>query len=254
MRCDQSRSVAGPCIANELSGAPLGYGSFHLRSVATADVETAGDMYAVFGSALRPAAAPLSERPTIVPFAAGPAGLRLPCVRGRPADRQAVPIVRSVANPTAAIASGAPTPYHNVLQFRRRGLLGAGSMRKPPTEWHRAIAQRRLEGKTLTGIATEFATSADLVRQAIRRVQDYDRGIAMLREDPASIEALDLIGRLPSHARRTLAARGITRITDLTGTPIIEMLTWPNIGHRSATMLLRLLDEFREASAKSNTT
>ena len=117
-------------------------------------------------------------------------------------------------------------------------------MRKPPTEKQRAMTQRRLEGMTLTKIATEFGTTADLVRQAVKRVQDYDRGMALLSEDCASIEALDLIGRLPSHARRSLSARSITRITDLVGISLMEMLTWPNMGHKSATMLLRLLDEY----------
>ena len=118
-------------------------------------------------------------------------------------------------------------------------------MRKPPIECHRAIARRRLEGKTPGKIAVEFGTTVDLVWRTLRHVRDYDRGIVLLREDPASIEGLHLIGRLPSHARATLAARGATRITDLAGISIIEMLSWPNISHRAATMLLKLLDAER---------
>lgn len=125
-------------------------------------------------------------------------------------------------------------------------------MRKPPTERHRAIAQRRLEGMTLTKIAAEFGTTYDLVWRIIRRVQDYDRGIAMLREDPANIEALDLIGRLPTRARPTLLARGITRITDLAGVSMLELLTWPNISHRAATMLLQLLDAERDRQRRAH--
>jgi hypothetical protein len=118
-------------------------------------------------------------------------------------------------------------------------------MGKPPTERHRAIFKRRREGVTLTRIATEFATTADLVRQAIKRVEDYDRGVAMLRKDPFSIEALDLVGRLPPHARRALAAQRINRITDLAGVPMLEILKWPNVGQKSATRLLELLEETR---------
>lgn len=116
-------------------------------------------------------------------------------------------------------------------------------MKQPPTERHRTIAKRRLEGKTLGAVASEFRTTAERVRQITRRVEDYDRGAAMLREDPASIEALDLMGRLPAHARHTLRSNGIERITDLAGIPMTEMLRWPNIGRKSATVLLNLLAE-----------
>jgi hypothetical protein len=72
----------------------------------------------------------------------------------------------------------------------------------------------------------------------------------MLREDPASIEAFHLIGWLPLRARSTLVNMGISRVTDLAGVSMMEMLTWPYIGHRSATLLLQLRDEYPEASAK----
>jgi len=88
----------------------------------------------------------------------------------------------------------------------------------------RAIAKRPLEGETPVKIANEFGTTADLVRQAIRRVGDYDRGTqcsAKIR----SIDVLDLTGGLPLHARSSLTARRITRIKDLAGISITEMLT-----------------------------
>ena len=123
-------------------------------------------------------------------------------------------------------------------------------MRNPPTARQRTIAARRLQGKALTEIATEFGITGYSVRKAIKCVQDYDRGIVLLRVDPASIEALDLVGCLPSRVRSALAHMGIWRMTDLAGVSMLEMLTWPYIGYRSATMLVELLDEYPEASAK----
>ena len=74
-------------------------------------------------------------------------------------------------------------------------------MKQPPTERERAIAQRRAEGRTLQRIAKEFGgLTPETVRSICRRVEEFDRGAAMLRTNPASIEALGLIGEVNSAA------------------------------------------------------
>src|SRR5262245_48789767 len=70
----------------------------------------------------------------------------------------------------------------------------AAAMKEPPSERHRAIAQRRAEGRTFQRVGKEFGISFEAVRVICRRVEEYDRGMAMLSEDPTSIEALSLIG------------------------------------------------------------
>jgi hypothetical protein len=65
--------------------------------------------------------------------------------------------------------------------------------------------------------------------------------MALLREDPASIEALALLGQIKPLVKEILRYRGIKRLTDLEGVTMEQMLSWPNVGRRSATLLLNAL-------------
>ncbi|HET9396847.1 MAG TPA: hypothetical protein VFO36_12380 [Nitrospiraceae bacterium] len=120
-------------------------------------------------------------------------------------------------------------------------------VKRPPTEFERVIARRRAEGLTLQSIGTEFGITADHVRIICRRVEDYDRGTALLRDDPASIEALALLGQVKPLVREMLRYRGIRQLTDLEGVTMEEMLSWPNVGRQSATILLNALANLKKS-------
>jgi len=131
-----------------------------------------------------------------------------------------------------------------------RGAVAAATntetvVRRPPTELERAIARRRAEGLTLQNVGREFGITADHVRLICRRVDDYDRGTALLREDPSSIEALALLGQVKPLVREVLRHRGVNRLTDLEGVTMEEILSWPNVGRQSATLLLEALDNLK---------
>ena len=79
-------------------------------------------------------------------------------------------------------------------------------------------------------------------------MEDYDRGAEMLREDPASIEALGLVGDVKPSVQQTLRARGIKQLTDLEGVTMDQLLRWPNVGRQSATLLLQALTNLRKTS------
>ena len=119
-------------------------------------------------------------------------------------------------------------------------------MKQPPTERERAIAQRRAEGGPFHRIGKEFGLTPESVRGICRRVEDYDRGTAMLRKDPASIEALGLVGDVKPSVQQTLRARGIQQLTDLEGITIDQLLSWPNVGRQSATLLLDALANLKK--------
>ena len=67
-------------------------------------------------------------------------------------------------------------------------------MRSPPTERHRDMAARRNEGVTYLSIAREFGTTYEAARRVITNVDHYDRGVQILRDNPAALEGLELIG------------------------------------------------------------
>ena len=118
----------------------------------------------------------------------------------------------------------------------------ASPMKQPPTERERAIAQRRAEGRTLQRIAKEFGgLTPETVRGICRRVEEFDRATAMLRDNPASIEALGLIGEVSPSVQHTLRSKGINQLTDLEGVTMDQLLTWPRVGKQSATSLLEAL-------------
>jgi hypothetical protein len=119
------------------------------------------------------------------------------------------------------------------------------TVRRPPSEFERTIARRRAEGPTLQSIGREFGITADHVRLICRRVENYDRGTALLREDPSSIEALALLGQIKPLVREVLRYRGVKRLTDLEGVTMEQMLSWPNVGKQSATLLLNALDNLK---------
>ena len=121
-------------------------------------------------------------------------------------------------------------------------------MKQPPTERDRAIAQRRAEGKTLQQVGSEFGLASEAVRAICRRVEDHDRGEAMLRDDPASIDALALLGAVKPAVQHTLRSRGIERLTDLDGVTMDQLLSWPNIGTLSATLLLEALSHLKKST------
>jgi hypothetical protein len=109
------------------------------------------------------------------------------------------------------------------------------------------MAKRRSEGLSLAAVASEFQTTVERVSRAINRAEDYERGVALLRDDAASIEGLHLVGMLRPLVRRTLADNRITRLTDLEGRSPDELLRMPHIGGKVVDQLFALLDECRGA-------
>jgi hypothetical protein len=120
-------------------------------------------------------------------------------------------------------------------------------MKQPPTERERAIAQRRAEGRTLQRIGREFGLTHETIRGICRRVDEFDRGAAMLRTDPASIEALGLIGEVTPSVQHALRSRGINQLTDLEGVTMDQLLSWPRVGKQSATLLLEALANLKKS-------
>ncbi len=121
---------------------------------------------------------------------------------------------------------------------------------KPPSDRNRAIAARRAEGATVPAIAAEFKLSKQRVKAIVERVERYDRAIAILRFEPSNFEGLELIGRMARLVRISLQASGIERLEDLDGRSLDDLLKLPNIGRRSATILLDLYREHRRREAR----
>ena len=121
-------------------------------------------------------------------------------------------------------------------------------MKQPPTELDRAIALRRAEGRTLQRVGNEFGLASEAVRAICRRVEDHDRGAALLRDDPASIDALALLGEVKPAVQHTLRVRGIEKLTDLDGVTMNQLLSWPNIGTQSAALLLEALARLKKST------
>jgi hypothetical protein len=119
-------------------------------------------------------------------------------------------------------------------------------MRQPPTERERAILRRRAEGGTLHRIGREFGLTPESVRSVCRRVEEFDRGAEMLRQNPASIDALRMVGEVKPSVHHTLQSRGISHLTDLEGVTLDQMLSWPKVGKQSATSLLEALAKMKK--------
>jgi hypothetical protein len=118
-------------------------------------------------------------------------------------------------------------------------------MKQPPSERDRAIADRRTEGRTLSAVAEEFKLTAGRVREICQRVENYDRGAALLSKDPASVEAMTLMRTIKPAVQHALTIRGVRRLTDLEGITMQQLLRWPNVGRQSAALLLESLAELK---------
>jgi hypothetical protein len=124
-------------------------------------------------------------------------------------------------------------------------------MKSAPTDRHRDMARRHSGGQSLAEIAAAFETSVEGVCRAVKRVEDYDRGTALLQHDSANIEGLSLVGMLPPLTRLTLHENGITRLTELEAISADDLLRLPNMRKRTVERLLALLDQYRsDASPK----
>jgi hypothetical protein len=111
---------------------------------------------------------------------------------------------------------------------------------KPPSERNQAIAARRAEGATFRAIADEFGLSPKRLKEIITRVERYNRGAAILQTDPSSLEGLELIGTISILTRASLSAVGISRLEELDGMSLADLLRLPNIGRRQAGLLIEL--------------
>lgn len=116
-------------------------------------------------------------------------------------------------------------------------------MKSPPSDRNRAIAARRAEGATFKAIGAEFGIGPQRAKELADRVARFDRGQALLCDNPGSIEGLHLAGQLPRLAFLSLEAAGIRRIGDLDGMTLVDLLRMTNIGRRVAIMLIDRLDK-----------
>ena len=124
-------------------------------------------------------------------------------------------------------------------------------MKSPPTERQRSIVARRREGIACSAIAREFGTTYEQVRRAISLVERYDRGMQILRSDPASLEGLELVGELRTLAARSLSSRGYRTLHDLADMTLIDLLVMPNVSRKEAEMLVRLAKQAKPAMEKA---
>ena len=120
-------------------------------------------------------------------------------------------------------------------------------MRSPPTERHRDMAARRNEGATYSSIAREFGTTYEAARRSITKVEHHDRGMQILRNNPAALEGLELVGVLHRLAARSLYARGYRTLRDLDALTLVDLLVMPNVSRKDAETLVRLTAEAKLA-------
>jgi len=114
------------------------------------------------------------------------------------------------------------------------------------------MAARRKEGATFLSIAHEFGTSYELVRRVIHHVEQYDRGMQILQDNPASLEGLELCGKLHPLAAKSLYARGYQTLHDLASLTLVDLLVMPNVPRKDAEMLVRLAAEAKSAVERVN--
>jgi hypothetical protein len=105
------------------------------------------------------------------------------------------------------------------------------------------MAARRNEGATYLSIAREFGTSYEAARRVITNVDHYDRGVQILRNNPAALEGLELMGVLHPLAASSLYARGYRTLHDLGSLTLVDLLVMPNISCKDAELLVRLVAE-----------
>lgn len=140
-----------------------------------------------------------------------------------------------------------PEPLDGAFGIAHSAALACGEviMRSPPTERHRDMAARRNKGASFSSIAREFGTTYEPVRRAISRVEQYDRGIQILQNDPASLEGLELSGVLHPLAAKFLYARAYRTLHDLALLTLVDFLVMPNVRRKDAEMPVRLAAEAR---------
>jgi hypothetical protein len=109
------------------------------------------------------------------------------------------------------------------------------------------MAARRREGATFSSIACEFGATYESVRRKIIHVERYDRGIEILRDNPASLEGLELVKELHSLAVKSLYDRGYRTLHDLDGLTLVDFLVMPNVSRKDAEILVRLTQEAKSA-------
>ena len=83
-------------------------------------------------------------------------------------------------------------------------------------------------------------------------MEGYDRGVALLREDPTSLRALELVGKISGTTRFQLEYNGITRLTDLENLTEKELIRWPLFGKKSVAALFALLSEYKRTLETSS--
>jgi hypothetical protein len=105
------------------------------------------------------------------------------------------------------------------------------------------MAARRREGATFSSIAYEFGATYESVRRKIIHVERYERGIEILRDNPASLEGLELVKELHSLAVKSLYDRGYRTLHDLDGLTLVDFLVMPNVSRKDAEILVRLAQE-----------
>jgi hypothetical protein len=122
-------------------------------------------------------------------------------------------------------------------------------MKQSPSERNRAVGARIAQGAKATAVAAEFKLSSKRVTEIARQVDRYNRGVAILQSDPPNLLGHELVGRIPPLARMSLRAAGIDRLEDMDGVSLVDLLGLPNIGRRSATILIDLSAEMKDRSA-----
>jgi hypothetical protein len=118
---------------------------------------------------------------------------------------------------------------------------------KPPSERNQAIAARRAEGATFRAIVDEFGLDPKHVKEIVQRVERYNRGATILQTDPSSLEGLELTGTIPGRTRASLRAAGISRLEELEGMSLVDLLRLPNIGMRQAALLIELYAKLKQS-------
>jgi hypothetical protein len=78
-----------------------------------------------------------------------------------------------------------------------------------------------------------------------QRKERYNRGARILESDPSSLEGLELIGRIPNLTRASLSAVGISRLEELDGMSLVDLLRLPNIGRRQSALLIELYAQIK---------
>jgi hypothetical protein len=107
------------------------------------------------------------------------------------------------------------------------------------------MSQRFKELSSFSAVAREFGVSAKVVQRAIPRVECYDLAAAILELDPGNLNALEAVGKIQAPVRRTLLEHDIRSLRDLEGMRMEDLVRLPNIGPRSASVLLRLCAKVR---------